>query len=201
MKRILIALFAAMALATVAFASSLPQSGTVVVTNDSGVQVGSGTISNGQFNLTLTTGTTGFVTITVTSAGGETESYQAMVGADGQITVVHDSQFEDLTSFAGDSGIDSVDVTESENSQASGGDASSTSADASCQEQDPEHTATGTQSTGTATSCSDSTDASGSDSTASASGGDDSVHVGTSLGSGSDSSSTESSDDSGSHDD
>lgn len=197
MKRTLIALFAVMSLAAVALASSLPQSGTVVVTNDSGAQVGTGTIAQGQLTLTLDAGTSGLVTLTVTASNGETETFQAMVDASSQVTVVHDGSFEKLDDFAKGSGIDKVEVKESTEA--------SSSNDATCPESEsssagstgstgPATTAT-SGGTGTTASCSDSSSnekesesESSSSSSANTSGqesessSDDSIKVGTSVG-------------------
>lgn len=119
MKRTLTLLFALLALGTIALAASLPSSGTVTVTNDSGTQVGTGTISNGHLSLSLDSGTSGFVTITVTDGSGNTQSYDAMVKAGGTVTVVAGNQFTDLPDFAKSGGVDSVDVTESTTNHAS----------------------------------------------------------------------------------
>jgi hypothetical protein len=117
MKRTLILLFALLALGTFALAASLPSSGTVTVTNDSGIQVGTGTIANGKLALSLASGTSGFVTITVTAADGSSQTYEAMVKAGGQVTVVDSGQLSDLSSFAKTGGVDSVDVSETTESQ------------------------------------------------------------------------------------
>ncbi len=117
MKRTLILLFTLLALGTSALAASLPSSGTVTVKNDSGIQVGTGTIANGKLSLSLASGTSGFVTITVTSANGSSQSYEAMVKAGGQVTVVNSGQLSDLSSFAKTGGVDSVDVSETTESQ------------------------------------------------------------------------------------
>ncbi len=119
MKRTLTLLFALLALGTIALAASLPNSGTVTVKNDSGTQVGTGTISNGQLSLSLDTGTSGFVTITVTDAKGSTQTFEAMVKAGGKVTVVDGSQFSNLPDFAKSGGVDSVDVTENSDNHAS----------------------------------------------------------------------------------
>jgi|GEM_PF-5000863 len=119
MKRTLTLLFALLALGTIALAASLPSSGTVTVTNDSGTQVGTGTISNGHLSLSLDSGTSGFVTITVTDGSGNSQSYDAMVKAGGTVTIVAGNQFTNLPDFAKSGGMDSVDVTESTTNHAS----------------------------------------------------------------------------------
>jgi hypothetical protein len=119
MKRTLILLFTLLALGTFALAASLPSSGTVTVKNDSGIQVGTGTIANGKLSLSLASGTSGFVTITVTGTNGSSQSYEAMVNAGGQVTVVNSGQLSDLSSFAKTGGVDSVDVSETTESQTS----------------------------------------------------------------------------------
>lgn len=172
MKRTLIALFAVMSLAAVALASSLPQSGTVVVTNDSGTQVGTGTIAQGQLTLTLDTGTSGLVTLTVTASNGETETFQAMIDASGTVTVVHDGSFEKLDDFAKGSGIEKVEVKESTEA--------SSSQDATSNEKESE------------SESSSSSDSSTSGQEAGSS-SDDSVSVGTSVGGSTGSSSTDTS--------
>lgn len=187
MKRHLIALFALFALGTFALASALPQNGTVVVNNDSGAQVGTGTIVNGSLTLTLDAGTTGLVTFTVTASSGETESYQAMVDSNGKVTVVHDGTMQDLNSYAKDSGVDSVDVSEApEASSSSDASATEDSSSSSTEAETPD--SNGSSASG------DSSSSSQTEST-----GEDSVKVGTSVGStvtgGSDTSVKTSSDD------
>lgn len=119
MKRTLTLLFTLLALGTFALAASLPSSGTVTVKNDAGTQVGTGTIANGHLSLSLDSGTSGFVTITVTDANGNTQSYEAMVKAGGTVTVVDGNQFSNLPDFANSGGVGSVDVTESTDNHAS----------------------------------------------------------------------------------
>lgn len=209
MKRTLIALFALFALGTVVLASSLPQNGSIVVTNDNGVQVGTGNISHGKLSLNLTTPTTGLVTITVTNGQGETESYQAMIGASNTITVVHDSQFQDLPAFAKSSGIDSVDVTETPDSAENHASQTGQTAkqdNATTPEQETENSQASDHSQGNGQVSNDSSpdsnsSASGSDSSTETehqgTSGDDQVKVGINLGSNSGSTSGTSGDSSG----
>ena len=123
MKRLVIALTALLTLiagGAVALAANLPQNGSVTVTNDSGAVVGTGTIANGHLSLQLQTGTSGFVTIAVTGGAAGSQTFQAMVDRSGDVTVMNNSQFQDLPAFAKASGMAGVDVSESADAGAAG---------------------------------------------------------------------------------
>ncbi len=89
MKRTAMFVFvtAAMLLAG-AWASGLPQQGTVRVINDQGALVGAGSVHDGTMEVELTDAATGFVSLLVSDANGKTTWVQAVVPVDGSLHIV-----------------------------------------------------------------------------------------------------------------
>lgn len=76
-----------------------------MLTADDGTVVGSGAYQDDKLKLTLLEGYSGFVTLTVTGADGHQVTVEALIGENGEVTIVNeDLSFEDLGEAVANSG-------------------------------------------------------------------------------------------------
>lgn len=113
LRNLLIALAVA-ALAGFVLADALPDQSTLTLTDSSGTLVGSGTYVGGNLTLDVLGSFSGDATLTVTTRGGETLTYDVTVDqTDGTITLTGtDTALQDLNpSIAARGGTVSIDLT------------------------------------------------------------------------------------------
>ncbi|MEJ2359190.1 MAG: hypothetical protein P8Y13_14090, partial [Deinococcales bacterium] len=90
-RKVLLALVL-MIVGSLVFAQALPDQSTLTLTTSDGTLVGSGTYVGGNLTVDVLTGYSGDATLTVTTRGGDTLTYDVTVNPDGSVSLTSSSE-------------------------------------------------------------------------------------------------------------